>query len=68
MTEIQLPGDVFEGFKWLIIKPPLHGSLSFFSPHSGVVYYAPVPGFTGNDDFTYKYGDAVGTVSITVVS
>ena len=63
MTSIELPGECC---KWSIIKPPSHGSLSFFNPHGGSVYYAPVPKFTGNDEFTFKNGNEIGKVSITV--
>ncbi len=50
---------------------PSHGTISSFNPESGILGYAPYPGFFGVDSFTFIVKDGFtqsgpGTVTITV--
>ncbi|MEJ2258078.1 MAG: Ig-like domain-containing protein, partial [Woeseiaceae bacterium] len=55
--------------KAVLVTPPANGTFALLE--SGVVFYAPNPGFSGTDTFTYKANDGKddsneATVTITV--
>ena len=76
---VQIPlgaidNDTEDSLSAEIVTPPepSHGSLGSIDQNTGNVTYTPVPGFSGNDSFTFKVMDNhqaesnVATVSITV--
>jgi hypothetical protein len=51
-----------------VVGAPAHGSVSAVEPATGQLAYTPDPGFTGDDTFTYKAGDADGESNVATVS
>jgi caspase domain-containing protein/Big-like domain-containing protein len=65
-TEMNTPVDITLGasdqdtnddLTATIVSNPLHGNLGTVNQSSGIVAYTPNPGFTGNDEFTFKVND-----------
>jgi Caspase domain/Bacterial Ig domain len=49
--------DVNDDLTADIISVPSHGKLSEINQSTGIITYTPNPGFTGNDEFTFKVND-----------
>ena len=55
------PEGRFDPASVTVTALPASGSL-FVDPASGVITYLPSSGFTGDDEFSYRVGDAEGLV------
>jgi hypothetical protein len=55
-------------FSYAIVSNPSHGSLGVINQSSGTLTYAPRPGFSGTDSFTYEATNVAGPSEAATVT